>query len=70
MVSAMVTGALYGLAFGLVNYLAKGGPEITRRAIPRDRTTVQLSKLIDLRSCCSEERRREPPPFLVYSVVC
>ena len=25
--SAMVTGALYGLAFGLVIYLAKGGPK-------------------------------------------
>jgi hypothetical protein len=31
--SAMIIGALYGFAFGLVIYLAKGGSQIRRRAL-------------------------------------
>jgi hypothetical protein len=42
--SAMLTGAIYGLAFSLVIYLAKGGPKSgdAPYVIPRSRRTSKL----------------------------
>ena len=53
--SAMVTGALYGLAFGLVIYLAKGGP-LTKAEALRKLASQGVSQATAYRALDSQGR--------------